>query len=163
MKPCGRRKRADGRATNSGFVPTALQDKIADSGDNSDTFLTALSEHQAAGSNHSGQCGRRHSFRESDTSHNSTLRTDGFVSPPQGIDDLPLPPPPVLPEPLLPEAVQLTTPESNDIPDADYNDSSTSGSYSLEASPPLDSLPDFKEVLPDSIHSAQALPEYQSR
>lgn len=147
-----------------------MQDKIADSGDNSDTFLTAMSEQMAAGSNHSGNSGRRSSIRESDTSHNSTLRTDGFVSPPQGIDELPLPPPPLLlsPEAALPEAsvaesVLPTTPESNEIPDADYNDSSTSGSYSLETSPPLDSLPDFKQLLPDSAQASRTEPEYESR
>ena len=91
------------------------QDKMADSGDNSETFLTALSEQhhqqqqqqqrQAAAGTKLTAAGRRSSYRESDTSHNSTLRTDctledvdGFVSPPHCVDELlPPPPPPLLP------------------------------------------------------------------
>lgn len=113
-----------------------------DSTENSDAFLTALSDHLTTAGltevyNTAMERSER-SFRESDTSHNSTLRMDR-----SSVQDLPYEPPPPqeLPEvdqgpPSLPPApLLLTSPDSNNDGQDFGRESSTSGSYSLEATP----------------------------
>ncbi|XP_057373324.1 uncharacterized protein LOC130694273 isoform X2 [Daphnia carinata] len=97
---------------------------------NSDAFLTALSDHLTTAGltevyNTAMERSER-SFRESDTSHNSTLRMDH-----SGVQELPYESPPPLdgPPPLL------TSPDSNNDGQDICRESSTSGSYSLEATP----------------------------
>ncbi|XP_045031399.1 uncharacterized protein LOC116925408 isoform X4 [Daphnia magna] len=102
---------------------------------NSDAFLTALSDHLTTAGltevyNTAMERSER-SFRESDTSHNSTLRMDH-----SGVQELPYESPP--PQDVLHDdgpPPLLTSPDSNnDGPDI-CRESSTSGSYSLEATP----------------------------
>ena len=119
--------------------------KPEDSADNSDAFLTALSDHLTTTGmteifNTAMERSER-SFRESDTSHNSTLRMDTSA-----VQDLPYesaPSPkrdpgaevPLISEDSLPPAPILTSPDSNNDGPEFGRDSSTSGSYSLEATP----------------------------
>lgn len=147
---------------NSGSKPAGL-----DSTDtNSDAFLTALSDHlTTAGltevyntAMERGQSER--SYRESDTSHNSTLRMDH-----SGVQDLPYESPPpqdVLrdddgaeaPVPIQPPL--LTSPDSNNEGQEICRvESSTSGSYSLEATP-CASLSPAPPLEMDSIKPFQA-------
>lgn len=114
--------------------PTGL-----DSTENSDAFLTALSDHlTTAGLTEVYNTAMERSYRESDTSHNSTLRMDQSI-----VQDLPYEPPPLqdVPQvdqgcpPSLPPAPLLTSPDSNNDGPEFCRESSTSGSYSLEATP----------------------------
>jgi hypothetical protein len=118
---------------NSGSKPAGL-----DSTDtNSDAFMTALSDHLTTAGftevyNTAMERSER-SFRESDTSHNSTLRMDHSC-----VQDLPYESPPpqdVLLHDDVAPAVPLTSPDSNNEGQEVCRESSTSGSYSLEATP----------------------------
>ncbi|XP_046634957.1 uncharacterized protein LOC124314010 isoform X4 [Daphnia pulicaria] len=149
---------------NSGSKPAGL-----DSTDtNSDAFLTALSDHLTTAGltevyNTAMERGAsERSYRESDTSHNSTLRMDH-----SGVQDLPYESPPpqdVLrdddddgaeaPVPIQPPL--LTSPDSNNEGQEICRvESSTSGSYSLEATP-CASLSPAPPLEMDSVKPFQA-------
>lgn len=125
---------------NSPLQADAVETKPTgpDSTENSDAFLTALSDHlTTAGLTEVYNTAMERSFRESDTSHNSTLRMDQ-----SSVQDLPYEPPSPqdVPEvdqspPSLPPAPLLTSPDSNNDGPEFCRESSTSGSYSLEATP----------------------------
>ena len=146
----------------------ASKAKTDDSADNSDAFLTALSDHLTTAGltevfNTAMERSER-SFRESDTSHNSTLRMDQ-----SGVQDLPYeePPPPQLDvddesggPSSLPQP--LTSPDSNNEGPEFCRESSTSGSYSLEATPCASLSPPPVEAI-DSKSSASQHPAAADR
>lgn len=126
---------------NSPLQPDVTNNKRStenNSADNSDAFLTALSDHlTTAGLTEVYNTAMERSYRESDTSHNSTLRMDQ-----SGVQDLPYeePPPPQVDDggplpPAPPPGPPLTSPDSNNDGPEFGRESSTSGSYSLEATP----------------------------